>query len=106
MSDCVSPTRLTQNHLLLMQILSMVMLLCCRWMTEEGLSGLDKSWIPFGGGVRKCMGYNFAILEIKVSDSQTRCSFLPPESMTKVLFVEQCQYEEKLGLMVKQYYIK
>ena len=38
-----------------------------RWMTEEGQSGLDKSWIPFGGGARKCMGYNFAIMEIKVS---------------------------------------
>lgn len=37
-----------------------------RWMTEEGQSGLDKSWIPFGGGARKCMGYNFAIMEIKV----------------------------------------
>ena len=38
-----------------------------RWMTEEGRLGLDKSWIPFGGGARKCMGYNFAIMEIKVS---------------------------------------
>ena len=38
-----------------------------RWMTEEGQSGLDKSWIPFGGVARKCMGYNFAIMEIKVS---------------------------------------
>ena len=37
-----------------------------RWLTEEGRSGLDKYWIPFGGGARKCMGYNFAILEIKV----------------------------------------
>ncbi len=37
-------------------------------MTEEGQSGLDKSWIPFGGGARKCMGYNFAIMEIKVSN--------------------------------------
>lgn len=37
-----------------------------RWLTEEGQSGLDKYWIPFGGGARKCMGYNFAILEIKV----------------------------------------
>ena len=40
---------------------------CARWLTDEGQSGLDKSWIPFGGGARKCMGYNFAILEIKVS---------------------------------------
>lgn len=38
----------------------------CRWLTEEGQSGLDKSFIPFGGGARKCMGYNFAFMEIKV----------------------------------------
>lgn len=37
-----------------------------RWLTEEGESGLDKSFIPFGGGARKCMGYNFAFMEIKV----------------------------------------
>lgn len=39
----------------------------CRWLTEEGQSGLDKSFIPFGGGARKCMGYNFAFMEIKVT---------------------------------------
>ncbi|KAL3157165.1 hypothetical protein ABBQ38_001405 [Trebouxia sp. C0009 RCD-2024] len=37
-----------------------------RWLTEEGECGLDKSFIPFGGGARKCMGYNFAFMEIKV----------------------------------------
>ena len=43
----------------------------CRWLTEEGQSGLDKSFIPFGGGARKCMGYNFAFMEIKVIATQS-----------------------------------
>ena len=45
-----------------------------RWLTDEGLSGLDKSFIPFGGGARKCMGYNFAMMEIKVRPVPDPCS--------------------------------
>ena len=52
-------------------------------MTEEGQSGLDKSWIPFGGGARKCMGYNFAIMEIKVSPSlHIGCCILAQAQLT------------------------
>lgn len=52
-------------------------------MTEEGQSGLDKSWIPFGGGARKCMGYNFAIMEIKVSPSlHIGCCLLAQAQLT------------------------
>lgn len=55
-----------------------------RWLTEEGRSGLDKSFIPFGGGARKCMGYNFAILEIKVGQLQSLSSLWLLHNLNKL----------------------
>jgi len=36
-----------------------------RWLSEEGRR--QGSWIPFGSGPRMCVGYVFALQEMKVS---------------------------------------
>ena len=38
-----------------------------RWLNKEGRSSHVGSWLPFSAGPRKCIGYNFALQEIKVS---------------------------------------
>lgn len=39
-----------------------------RWLNKEGRSSHMGSWLPFSAGPRKCIGYNFALQEVKVSD--------------------------------------
>lgn len=42
-----------------------------RWLTEEGHR--VGAHLPFGGGARMCLGYNFGLLEIKVRLSLLTC---------------------------------
>lgn len=35
-----------------------------RWFTEEG--GKTAGWLPFGSGLRMCLGYQIALAELKV----------------------------------------
>ena len=44
--------------------------LLSRWLSEEGRR--TGSWIPFGSGPRMCVGYVFALQEMKVSTSALR----------------------------------
>ena len=37
-----------------------------RWLNKEGRSSHVGSWVPFSAGPRKCIGYNFALQEVKV----------------------------------------
>ena len=37
-----------------------------RWLNKEGRSSQLGSWVPFSAGPRMCIGYGFALQEIKV----------------------------------------
>ncbi len=59
-------TRLTHCLWVHLSKLTNTVYLWCleRWLSEEGRKA--GSWIPFGSGPRMCLGYVFAMQEIKV----------------------------------------
>ncbi len=65
-SKCIVTVSMTVTATVLgIEQFSVVLL--SRWLSEEGRR--QGSWIPFGSGPRMCVGYVFALQEMKVSTS-------------------------------------
>lgn len=58
-----------------------------RWLNKEGRSSHMGSWLPFSAGPRKCIGYNFALQEIKVTACLALESPPPPPQPPSFLHV-------------------